>query len=84
MKRDELKQLHQADQATLQQKLATIKRQLAKAKLELQAGQLEDTNLPAKLADDIARIKTILREKQLLAQAKQQVKQAVKAPDKQT
>ncbi len=75
MKQEEIKQLHQKSRAQLQQMLEEIQAKLAKAKLELKVGQLEDVNLTDKLSDDIARIKTVMREKQLLAEAKQALKQ---------
>jgi ribosomal protein L29 len=75
MKQEEIKQLHQESRAQLQQMLEETQAKLAKAKLELKVGQLEDVNLTDKLSDDIARIKTVMREKQLLAEAKQALKQ---------
>ena len=70
MTREEIKELHDKTVAELQSQLAEVRRELAKAKLEQAADKLEDINLPAKLGDDVARIKTVLREKQLIKQAK--------------
>ncbi len=75
MKQQEIKELHQKSRKELQSILEEIRTDLAKAKLNMSVGQLEDVNLPDKLSDDIARIKTIMRKKQLLAEAKQLVKQ---------
>lgn len=69
MKRDAVKQLHQQTVPQLQQKLSELQQELVKARLALYAGKLEDVNQPAKLSDDIARVKTVMRQKQLIAAA---------------
>lgn len=67
MKRNDITALHDKTNGELEQQLQELRKSLAKAKLELPAGKLEDTRLPGKIRDDIARVKTILREKQVLA-----------------
>ncbi|MBT3249729.1 MAG: 50S ribosomal protein L29 [Candidatus Pacebacteria bacterium] len=67
MKRNDIKALHDKTNGELEQQLVELRKSLAKAKLELPAGKLEDTRLPGKIRDDIARVKTILREKQVSA-----------------
>ena len=69
MKRNDIKALHDKSLPELQAQLRDLQKQLNKAKLELAVDKLDDVNLPAKLGDDIARIKTILKNKQLLAEA---------------
>ncbi len=51
---------------------------MIQTKLELAASKLDDTSKPARLAKDVARIKTILHQKVLAqkAQAKVQAQQA--------
>lgn len=73
MKRKDITALHDQTSQELEQQLQELKKALAKAKLELPAGKLQDVRLPGKIRDDIARIKTVLREKQLLAQSQKNV-----------
>lgn len=67
MKRNDISALHEKTSGELEQQLAELKKDLAKAKLELPAGKLADTRLPGKIRDDIARVKTVLSQKQLVA-----------------
>ncbi|MEA2056957.1 MAG: uL29 family ribosomal protein [Patescibacteria group bacterium] len=73
MKKTELKKLHQKTVDQLQELLKETLIKLAKARLQLRAAKLDDINLPSKLADDVARIKTIMREKQLMRKAKEEI-----------
>lgn len=66
MKRNDIIALHDKTSGELEQQLEELRKNLAKAKLELPAGKLEDTRLPGKIRDDIARVKTVLRQKQVL------------------
>ena len=66
MKRNDIAALHDKTSGELEQQLQELRKSLAKAKLELPAGKLEDTRLPGKIRDDIARVKTILSEKKFL------------------
>ena len=72
MKRNDIKALHEKTLAELNKQLEELQMQVAKAKLELTAGKLEDTRLIGKLRDDIARIKTILRERELIVSSEPQ------------
>lgn len=67
MKRNDISALHEKTTGELEQQLQELRKSLAKVKLELPAGKLADTRLPGKIRDDIARVKTILTQKQLLA-----------------
>lgn len=73
MKKKEVKELHQKTLDQLQKLLRETSVKLAKARLELRAAKLDDVNLPEKLADDIARIKTIMKEKQLMTEAEEEI-----------
>ena len=66
MKRKDITALHGQTSQELEQQLQELQKNLAKVNLELPAGKLTDVRLPGKIKDDIARIKTILREQQLL------------------
>jgi ribosomal protein L29 len=46
--------------------LVVLQKDLAKARLEKKAMKLDNTNLPKFLADDIARVLTELRRRELL------------------
>jgi large subunit ribosomal protein L29 len=67
MKRKDIIALHDKTSGELEQQLQELRKNLAKAKLELPTGKLEDIRLPGKIRDDIARVKTILSEKQVSA-----------------
>jgi len=82
MKRNDIKILHDKSVTELQAQLRDLQKQLNQAKLEAVVDKLADVNVPAKLRDDIARIKTVLRNKQLLAEAEQKKQaQAVEAKE---
>jgi len=78
MKTNDIKALHQKKIDELNQLLEETQRELIQTKLELAASKLDDTSKPARLAKDVARIKTILHQKVLAqkAQAKVQAQQA--------
>lgn len=67
MKRNDIRALHDKTIAELQQQARDLKKQQVKARLDLAANKLSDTRQPSKLADDTARVQTVLSEKQLLA-----------------
>lgn len=84
MKKSEIQALHQKTMVELRQLMEEVKKELTKAKLELQANRLEDTSKPYHLRKKLARIKTILREKELAEEAKQkilEIKQQTAADD---
>ena len=65
MKSKQIKELHQQTVGQLQQQLEQLQKQLAKSRLELAADKLENTSLVKHLRYDIARIKTIITEKRM-------------------
>lgn len=68
MKKNDLAQLREESIDQLKIKVAELQRQLALAKLEVKAGK-NTTTRPNLLADDIAQVLTILREKELKERA---------------
>lgn len=68
-KADDIKALHDQQPAELQSQLNDLQKQLAQARLKREAGKLEDTASISRISDAIARVKTIMREKQLLEAA---------------
>ncbi len=65
MKKNDITALKQRPQAELLKELATLQGQLAKARVEKKAGKLANFALPSRLADDIARIKTVLTAQEI-------------------
>lgn len=70
MKSNELKTLRDKTLDELQAQLNQWQEKLIKSTLELKAAKLDDIKLPSKLRNEIAQIKTIIREKELLVEAK--------------
>lgn len=66
MKRNDIKALKEKTVAQLEKQLAGLQVELAKVRLEKKAMKLDNTALPKTLADDIARVKTELRRRELL------------------
>ena len=60
MKTKDLTALHQLSVAELTKKVDQMVVELAKAKVERAAGRATNSSLVARLADDVARVKTIL------------------------
>lgn len=60
MKRNDIKALHDKTVGELNKMLAEMLDNLAKIRLEKGAGRLENTSSVKMLADDVARVKTIL------------------------
>ncbi|MBD3249980.1 MAG: 50S ribosomal protein L29 [Candidatus Pacebacteria bacterium] len=79
MKKNEIKELHQKTVAQLQAMLEPLQKELALARLQKAAGKLEDTALVRRVADDIARVKTIITIKR-----KQEQEDSLKSKDKET
>ncbi len=65
MKRNEIKDLHQNTEAELNKELLKLGSDLANMRLQKKVGKLSSVAKLKNLADDIARIKTILTEKKL-------------------
>jgi len=66
MKRNDIKALKEKTDAQLTKQLSGLEIELAKARLEKKAMKLDNISLPRTLADDIARVKTELRRRELL------------------
>lgn len=73
MKRNDIKALHDQTIPELNQRLVEISEELIKARLEKGAAKLTNLRLVSTLADDLARVKTILGEKMMVQQIKSQV-----------
>ena len=67
MKRNDITALHTMSVSELQSKLAGLQKDLATARLQNAVGKLANVSLITRLADDIARIKTVQREQELKA-----------------
>ncbi len=65
MKRNDIKALHTLSLADLQKRLADLIQQVAKARLEKKVGKLANNRLASSLGKDIARVKTIITEKEM-------------------
>jgi ribosomal protein L29 len=65
--------LHDLTIANLQEQMQQVQKDLALAHLEQEANRLEDTSKPYHLRKKLARIKTVIREKELLQEAKQKI-----------
>ena len=65
MKRQELKELHQKNQAELKKLLKEAQTKLAKLRIDRKAGNVKDVYAVVKARDKIAKIATIIREKEL-------------------
>lgn len=67
MKRNDITALQSKEIAELEQQLTSLQTELVKARLERSAGQLQSPAKVKSLSDDIARVKTVMRQKQLAA-----------------
>ncbi len=67
MKRNDIKALHALSIGELNKKLADLTMQVAKAKLEKKVGKLANVRMVSGLGDDIARIKTLMHQKEMEA-----------------
>lgn len=65
MKTNEIKALHDKDQAELKKELNILMKDLAGMRLLAEAGKLDSPAKLKNLRKDAARIKTVLREKEL-------------------
>lgn len=64
MKKKELKDLHSKTKEELQSLMKKTQGELLKSKMEKQAGKLKNTHLPAHKRNDLAVIKTLIKEKE--------------------
>jgi large subunit ribosomal protein L29 len=69
MKRNDIKELHNQTIEELKVKLAEVIKSFDQARSENAAGKLKNTNSLYQLKKDIARVKTVLRHKELLMKA---------------
>lgn len=65
MKRNDIAALHSKSVDELQTQLVKVQKELAESKLALKVGKLSNTAKVRMLRDDVARIKTIVREKHI-------------------
>lgn len=83
MKKIALKTLREKTRDQLLVQSKQLETKITKRSLELAAGKLEDVKEPSRLKADLARIKTIIREKELVAAAEAKLAAAEdKAEDK--
>ncbi len=59
------KQVHEMTDQELNDKLASLKDELFNLRFQHATGQLENANVMATVKKDIARIKTVIREREL-------------------
>ncbi len=64
----DVRALRQMTTEQLLNELEDLKEAMFKQRLQMASGQLEDTNALRRTRRDIARVKTVLRERQLAAQ----------------
>ncbi|MBP7768269.1 50S ribosomal protein L29 [Candidatus Woesebacteria bacterium] len=67
MKRNDITALHDKTKAELFKQLETLQKQLATARLQKAVGKLASPAFVTGLRNDIARIKTVMRERELQA-----------------
>ena len=65
MKRKEIKEDHQKSQEELKQQAKKIAEELVKLRMEKQVGKLKNVRLIKQKTNQLAIVKTILREKEL-------------------
>ena len=74
MKRKDITTLTAKTTAELQQQLQELASELAKTRMRLKVGKQTNTKLATILRDDIARVKTVLRQQELAQPAEPQTK----------
>jgi ribosomal protein L29 len=65
MKKKDIQDLHHKTKGDLQNLMRKTQEELTKLKMDKQAGRLKNVHLPGAKRHDLARIKTVLREKEL-------------------
>ncbi|MGB9911416.1 MAG: 50S ribosomal protein L29 [Microgenomates group bacterium] len=65
MKKKELQEIRTKTKKELLELIRKTQEKLVKLRLEKATGKLKDVHLPQKVADELAQLKTILREKEL-------------------
>jgi len=66
MKKKDIQELHHKSVKELGELLKKTQKELAQLRTDLGAGKLKDVNQVKKKRHDLARVKTILREKELM------------------
>lgn len=66
MKNKDIKALRDMTVEDLTKKLAELEMSFAKAQMEKRVGKLTDRRMGSKLADDIARVKTVITAKEMV------------------
>lgn len=66
MKKNDITALHDKELSELHQQLEGLQTELVKARLERSAGKLDNPAKVKNLSDDIARVKTVMRHKELM------------------
>jgi large subunit ribosomal protein L29 len=69
MKRNDIKALATKSLSELNKQLSEVVTELSKARLEKKAGKLSNPRTVSILGDDVARIKTVIREKELAGES---------------
>jgi ribosomal protein L29 len=64
MKQNDVRALHDKTIAELQQQLIELQKERTKARLELSVGKLADVKQTSKIGDDMARVKTVISQKE--------------------
>ncbi len=64
MKQNDIRALQEKTIEELKAQVAELSKELARARLEKKAGRRQNTHI-ALLADDLARVKTVIRKKEL-------------------
>lgn len=70
MKNKDKKELKAKSSAELQKEILEKESQLAKQKMDLKVGKLKNTSSLRFMADELAVLKTVLKEKQLIEERK--------------
>lgn len=66
MKRKQIDELHQKEVGELKKLLSQAQSELVKLRMDLATKKIKDVHVVAKKGDEIARIKTILKEKEFI------------------
>lgn len=78
MKRREIQKLHQLSLKELKEMLSQVEKELIDLKMSSGGEKAKDIRAMAKKRDDLARIKTILKEKQFLEEVGEEKKKEEK------
>lgn len=70
MKRKQIQELHQKETGELRKLLSQAQDELVKLRMDLEAKKIKDIHALAKKRGEIARIKTILKEKESMEESR--------------